>query len=59
MRHVRNIDNPKGAHMHPVVEFPKEKRSRWFGHVQRRNEDEATRTILQMTVDAMERGIEA
>ena len=28
-----------------------EKTLRWFGHVQRRDNDEATRKILQMTVD--------
>ena len=28
-----------------------EKRLRWFGHVQRRDKDEATRKILQMGVD--------
>ena len=28
-----------------------EKRLRWFGYVQRRDKDEATRKILQMTVD--------
>ena len=41
--HVRNVDIWKEAHMYP--------RLRWFGHVQRRDKDEATRKILQMTVD--------
>ena len=38
------------AHM---VEFLREKRLRWFGHVQRWDKDEATRKILykMMTVD--------
>ena len=35
--------------MYPMAEFPREKRLRWFGHV--RDKDEATRKILQMTVD--------
>ena len=34
-----------------MSEFLREKRLRWFGHVQRRDKDEATRKILQMTVE--------
>ena len=49
--HVRNVDIWKEAHMYPMAEFLREKRLRRLGHVQRRDEDEATRTILQMTVD--------
>ena len=49
--HVRNVDIWKEAHMYPMAEFLREKRLRWFGHVQRRDKDEATRKILQMTVD--------
>ena len=37
--------------MYPMAEFLREKRLRWFGHVQRRDKDDATRKILQMTVD--------
>ena len=37
--------------MYPMAEFLREKSLRWFGHVQRRDKDEATRKILQMTVD--------
>ena len=37
--------------MYPMTEFLRDKRLRWFGHVQRRDKDEATRKILQMTVD--------
>ena len=37
--------------MYPMAEFLRDKRLRWFGHVQRRDKDEATRNILQMTVD--------
>ena len=47
--HVRNVDIWKEAHMHPMAEFIREKRLRWFGHVQRRDKDDATREILQMT----------
>ena len=47
--HVRNVDIWKEAHMYPMAEFLREKRLRWFGHVQRRDKDEATRKILQMT----------
>ena len=36
--------------MYPMAEFLREKRLRWFGHVQRRDKDEATRKTLQMTV---------
>ena len=37
--------------MYPMAEFPREKRLRWFGHVQRRDKDEATRKMLQMPLD--------
>ena len=49
--HVRNVDIWKEAHMYPMVEFLREKRLRWFGHVQRRDKDDDTRNILPMTVD--------
>ena len=49
--HVRNVDIWKEAHMYPMAEFLREKRLRWFGCVQRRDKDDATRQILQMTVD--------
>ena len=49
--HVRNVDIWKEAHVYPKAEFLGEKRLRWFGHVQRRDKDDATRKILQMTVD--------
>ena len=50
---MRNVDIWKEAHMYPMAEFLREKRLRWFGHVglQRRDNDDATRKILQMTVD--------
>ena len=37
--------------MYPMAEFLREKRLRWFGHVQRRDQDDATRKILPITVD--------
>ena len=37
--------------MYPMAEFLRGKRLRWFGHVKRRDKDDATRKILQMTVD--------
>ena len=49
--HVRNVDIWKEARMYPMAKFLREKRLRWFGHVQRRNKDDATRKILQMTVE--------
>ena len=49
--HVRNVDIWKEACMYPMAEFLREKRLIWFGHVQRRDKDDDTRTILQMTVD--------
>ena len=36
--------------MYPMAEFLREERLRWYGHVQRRDKDHATRKILQMTV---------
>ena len=49
--HVRNVDIWKEAYMYPMAEFLREKRLRWFGHVQRRDYDETTRIILQVVVD--------
>ena len=49
--HVRNVDIWKEAHMYPMAKLLREKRLRWFGHVQRRDTYAATRKILQMTVD--------
>ena len=49
--HVRNVDIWKEAYMHPMAEFFREKRLSWFGHVRRRDKDDATRKILQMKVD--------
>ena len=49
--HVRNVDIWKEARMYPMAEFLREKRLRWFGHVQRRDNDDATRKMLHMTVD--------
>ena len=37
--------------MYRIAEFLREKRLRWYGHVQRRDKDDTTRTILQVTVD--------
>ena len=37
--------------MYPMEELLREKRLRWFGHVERQDKDEATGKILQMTVD--------
>ena len=49
--HAINVDIWKEAHMYPMAEFLREKRLRWFGHVQRRDKDDATRKILQITGD--------
>ena len=48
---VRNEHIWKETHMYPMAEFLREKRLRWFGHVQRRGKDDAMRNILQTTVD--------
>ena len=37
--------------MYPESQFLGEKRLRWFGYVQLRDKDDATRKILKMTVD--------
>ena len=34
-----------------MAEFLRKKRLKWFGHVQRLDKDDATRNILEMTVD--------
>ena len=51
--HVRNVDIWKQAcRIHvPDGRIPQREEMIWFGHVQRRDKDEATRKILQMTVD--------
>ena len=50
--HFKNVDIRKEAHMYQeCTECLKEKRSKWFGHVQRRDKDDASRNILQVTVD--------
>ena len=49
--YVRNVDILKDTHMYPMAEFLREKRLRWFEHVQRRDKDETTKNILQTTVD--------
>ena len=49
--HVINIDIWKEAHMYLMAEFLREKRLRWFGHVQRQDKYEATRKILQTEID--------
>ena len=42
----------RGTHVPDgMAEFLREKKLRWFGHVQRRDKDDATRKILQMEVD--------
>ena len=48
---MRNLDIWKVAHMYPMAKVLRNKRLIWFGHVQRRDKYEATRKILQMTVD--------
>ena len=48
--HVRNAHIRTEANMYPMTEITMKKRFRWFGHVQRRDKDETTRNILQMTV---------
>ena len=49
--HVRNVNIWKEAHIYPVAEFLREKRFISFGHVNKRDKDDAMRKILQMTVD--------
>ena len=44
------MDIRKEAHMYLMAEFLREKRFRWFGHVERRDQDEASKNIVQMAV---------
>ena len=46
--HVRNVDIWKEACMYPMAEFLKEKGLRWFGHVQRRDKDEADSSSIEL-----------
>ena len=50
--HVRNVDIRKEPHMYLMAEFVREKKLRWFGHVQRREKYEAMR---EMAVDGSKR----
>ena len=50
--HVRNVDIWKEAHVYPMSELLRENRLRWYGHVRRRDKDDATRKMLQMTVES-------
>ena len=38
---MRNVDIWKERYMYPMAEFPREKRFRWFGDVQRRDKVDA------------------
>ena len=46
----RHLERGTRHHTHTMAEFLRDKRLRWFGHVLRRDKDDATRKILQMTV---------
>ena len=48
---MSNVDIWKEAHIYRMAELLRDKRLRWFGHVPRRDKDEATRKILQLRVD--------
>ena len=52
---MRNVDidsMQRDTHVgYPIGEYLTEKRLIWFEHAQRREKDEATKNILQMTVD--------
>ena len=50
--HVRNVDIWKEAHVDPMAELLRENRLRCYGHVQRRDKDDAMRKMLQKTVES-------
>ena len=50
-RSCQKSDIWKEAHLYTIAELLRDNRLRWFGHVQRRDKDEARRRALQMTVD--------
>ena len=41
--HMRNVDIWKKAHMYPMAKFLREKRLRWFEHVQRQDKHDSKR----------------
>ena len=49
--HIRNVTIRKKAHIKPINTFLMEKRLSWFGHVQRRDEDNIAKYVLNTRID--------
>ena len=49
--HMRNVTIREKAHIKPVNTFLMKKRLSWFGHVQRRDEDNMAKSVLNTRID--------
>ena len=49
--HIRNVTIREKAHIKPINTFLMKKRLSWFGHVQRRDEDNIAKSVLNTRID--------
>ena len=49
--HIRNVTIREKAHIKPINNFLMKKRLSWFGHVQRRHEDNIAKSVLNTRID--------
>ena len=49
--HIRNVTTREKAHIKPINTFLMKKRLSWFGHVQRRDEDNIAKSVLNTRID--------
>ena len=49
--HIRNVTIREEAHIKPISTFLMKKRLSWFGHVQRRDDDNVAKNVLNTRID--------
>ena len=49
--HIRNVTIREEAHIKPINTFLMKKRLSWFGHVQRRDDDNVAKSVLNTRID--------
>ena len=49
--HIRNVIIRKRAHIKPMDTFLMKKRLSWFGHVQRKGDDNVAKSVLNIQID--------
>ena len=49
--HIRNVTIREKAHIKPINTFLMKKRLSWFGHVQRRDDDNIAKSVLNTRID--------